>query len=358
MKHSLLKHAFLFVCIILFGQISKAQQVIITDAAQFSLSVDGAVDINANLINNSPNASLAGTFSFVGTVPYEISGTEPVEFANLIINNTEGISLHTDVMVNTGLNLISGTVNLLNNDLTIRSAANISGSFSAANMIIIDGSGALKREIAEDGTYIFPIGDTTGMIDYSMASLIFTSGTYSDALVSVIVKNEKHPENTSTTDYINRYWTVSQTGITDFACDVSFLYPNEDIQGAESNIWGAKWDGSQWTMLNDASMNQFTGTVNDFSDFSAGEKTILSIDDQLTVDDIDIIIDNNNIIIRSDKNVKLKKVEFYSLLGQLIYSKDLNGTSVNEISFNASSDYYIAKIYTENQFVSKKIYIN
>lgn len=359
MIHSLLKRAILLAGLFVFPQLSMAQEVIVSDSTSFiNLTEFGIIDINANLVNNSANTTFAGTLNFVGDIPYEISGTDTVRFATLSINNPAGISLMTDVTVDSSLNLNSGTLNLVNNSLTIGSAAVINGSFSATNMIIADGSGVLKREITENGTYIFPVGDTSGIADYSPANLSFTSGTFSDAVVSINLKNEKHIENSSTTDYINRYWTVSQTGITDFSCDVTFDYTNDDIQGNESNIWGAKWDGAEWTTLNQASLNQFDGTVTDFSDFTAGEKSVLFIDDKLSVEDIDIIVDQNNIIIRSDKNIKLKKAEIYSLLGQLVYSKDLNGTSSSEISFNAGSNYYIVKVYTENQFISKKIYKN
>ncbi|MEN8121304.1 MAG: T9SS type A sorting domain-containing protein [Bacteroidota bacterium] len=357
MIRSFLKYTFLFAGLFVFLQVSKAQQVIIGDAANFNLAVAGTVDINANLVNNSPNASFTGTFNFIGDIPYEISGTSPIEFATLSLSSTAGISLLTDVSVNTGLILNSGTLNLVNNNLTIGSAAAITGTFSPTTMVVADGTGALKRKITGDGIYLFPIGDTSGTtIDYSLASLTFSSGTYTDAIVSINVKNEVHPENSSPADYINRYWTVSQTGITDFSCDVSFLYTNEDIQGTESNIWGAQWDGSQWTTLNQASLNQFGGTVTSFSDFTAGDKSVMSIDDKLNVDDIDIIVDQGNIIIRSDKNIKLEKAEIYSLLGQLVYSKGLNSSSSTELSFNASSDYYIVKVFTENQFISKKVF--
>ena len=359
MKRLLLKYAFLFVGLLFFGQILKAQQVIIRDSVSLKLADSGIIHINANLVNNSDTTIFDGTVNFVGDTTYEISGSAPIIFDTLSLSSTAGVSLLTDISVISGLILNSGTLNLVNNNLTIGSAAEISGLFSPTTMIIADGTGALKREITENGTYIFPVGDTSGTsIDYSLASLTFSSGTYTNAVVSVNIKNEIHPENSSTSDYINRYWTVSQTGITDFSCDVDFYYTNEDILGTESNIWGAQWDGSQWTTLNQASLNQFGGTVTSFSDFTAGEKSVLSIDDNLTVDDIDIIVDQNNIIIRSDKNIKLEKAEIYSLLGQLIYSKDLNGISSEEFSFNASSDYYIVKVYTENQFISKKIFKN
>ncbi|RLD74168.1 MAG: hypothetical protein DRJ07_19915 [Bacteroidetes bacterium] len=360
MKRLLLKYTFLFVGLLFFGHILKAQQVIISDSVSLKLADSGIMEINANLINNSDTTIFAGIVNFVGDSVFEISGSEPLIFDTLSLTSTAGISLLTDVSVISGLILNSGTLNLVNHNLTIGSAAEISGFFSPTTMIIADGTGSLKREITEDGTYIFPVGDTSGTsIDYSLASLTFNSGTYDNAVVSVNVKNEIHPENSSTSDFINRYWTISQSGITDFSCDVNFFYTNEDIQGTESNIWGAQWDGSQWITLNQASLNEFGGTVTSFSDFTAGDKTVLSInDDYLSPDDIDIIVDNDKIIIRSTKNnINLERAEIYSLLGQLLYNQKLNN-SINELNFNARSNYYIVKVYTENQFISKKIFKN
>jgi len=360
MIHSILKNVLLIVGLFFSSQLLNAQEVIIGDASEFNLTIDGTININANLINNSPNTAFTGTVNYLGNTPYEISGAAPIEFANLTINNTAGISLLTDITVNTELNLLGGTINLVSNNLTVGSAAtNIIGSFSPSTMIIADGAGSLRMEITSIGTYLFPIGDTTVLVDYSPVSLNFTSGDFTNAVVSVNLKNEKHPENTSETDYLNKYWVVSQNGITEFSCDAVFTYSNEDIVGNESNIWGAQWNGNYWTPLNQASLNQFNGTITDFFEFTAGEKKALSVDDDfLSPDDIDIIVDNDHLIIRSNNNkFKLKRAEIYSVLGQMIYSRDLNN-SVNELDFNANADYFIVKVYTKNQFISKKIFKN
>jgi hypothetical protein len=344
----------------MFGfPLANAQQVIISDVAGFNLTQAGTVDINADLINNSPNAVFLGTFVFSGTVEHEIGGTAPIEFAGLSVNNTEGIHLSTDVAVTGNLDLIAGSINLLSSNITVGSNATLSGSFSPSIMIIADGSGQFKREIPGEGTYIFPVGDTTGMADYSPVSLTFQSGTFTNAVVGISLKNEKHPENTSIDNYLNKYWVVSQTGISDFLCTAVFTYSNEDIVGSEANLWGAKWDGNQWTVLNQASLNQFSGTVDSFSEFTAGEKTVLAVNDEIKLDDqIKITLDNNNIIIRSDNNLKLDRMQIYNLSGQLIYEKNLNATTYNEVNFNAQSNYYIIKVYSGKQFVSKKIFKN
>lgn len=357
MKKILLKYRLLLLGFTLFYPVINAQQVIISDAAEFNLTVAGAVDINADLINNSPNALFLGTFTFSGTTEHEIAGTAPVEFTGLSVNNTAGIRLSTDISVTGNLDLINGTVNILNSNITIGSNATLSGSFSPTVMVIADGAGQLKREVSGTGTYLFPVGDTSGLADYSPVSLTFNSGTFSNAVVGVHLKNEKHPENASVNDYLNKYWTISETGITNFSCNVLFTYSNEDIIGTESNLWGAQWDGNQWTMLNQASLNQFNGTVSSFSDFTAGEKKVLSVEDELNADDIEIVVEGNNIIIRSDA-VKLERAEVYNLSGQLIYTKDLAKSAVNELNFNARSNYYIVKVYSDKQSISKKIFKN
>ncbi len=357
MKKILLKYSLILFGFTLFYPAINAQQVIISDVAEFNLAVAGAVDINADLINNSPNALFLGTFTFSGTTEHEIGGAAPVEFTGLSINNSTGIRLSTDVSISGNLDLINGTINLLNSSITLRSNATLSGSFSPTVMIIADGAGQLKREISGTGTYLFPVGDTTDLVDYSPVSLTFSSGTFTNAVVGVHLKNEKHPENTSVNDYLNKYWAISATGLTDFKCDAVFIYSNEDIIGTEANLWGAQWDGNQWTMLNQASLNQFSGTVSSFSDFTAGEKKVLSVDDELSTDDIEIVVEGNNIVIRSNA-VKLERAEVYNLSGQLIYSKDLAKSAVNELNFNARANYYIVKVYSEKQSISKKIFKN
>ncbi len=348
----------LIICQLMVFNYLLSQDVIITSDAFLNITPD-ATFVFANggkLINNSTTDTLNGKFIFNGPDTTGIGGTQSSVFTTLSLGNSAFVNLSNNIKVGTELNLESGMLNLLNNNLTILDGAEIIGAFSDANMIIADGSGFFKREISDNIAYVFPVGDTTGIADYSPVNLTFGSGTFTDAVVSINLKNEKHAENSSVNDYINRYWTISQTGITGFSCDLVFNYTNEDIQGNEANMWGSKWDGSNWTTLNQASSNQFEGTVTDFSDFTAGDKTVLSIEDELSLEDIEIIWDQSNLVIRSDKNIKLQKAEVYSLLGQLVYSKKLDGSSATEISFNASSDLYIIKVYAENQFVSKKIF--
>jgi len=256
----------------------KSQELIIRNDATIEALPETSIILSngMNLVNHSISGILKGTFVFQGAIPQKISGDYAVEFANLNIDQNAMVSLLNDVKVSSALTLNNGYINLLNNNLTVLSSATLNGMFSETAMIVAEGDGKLGFEILGTGNYLFPIGDTSGVDDYVPVSLVFNSGSYTNAVVSANLKAQKHPNNSSTTDYLKRYWSISQTGISDFDCDVNFTYSNEDIQGSESNIYGVKWNGSNWTALNKSSMNSFSGNVGDFNDFTGGEVSILS----------------------------------------------------------------------------------
>jgi hypothetical protein len=167
-------------------------------------------------------------------------------------------------------------------DLTLSAASQIGGTPSDSNMIIASSSGQLIKEFSETGSFIFPVGDNIGTAEYSPVTLSFTSGSFTSAFAGVNVVNEKHPQNASAINYINRYWTIRSSGITNFSCDASFTYTDADLQSSsdESKIFAGHYDGVKWTVLNpgNISLNQLTGTVTSFSDFTGGEYDALPVE--------------------------------------------------------------------------------
>ena len=337
----------------------KSQQVILSNTAQINI-LPGTVLIlenGMNLVNNSSGGKINGSCIFRGNLPQNISGSQAIEFVNLTLDQGAMLSLLNDVNVNSTLNLNGGIVNLLNNNLNILSGASIKGSFSETNMIAAEGNGKLSQDISSNGTYLFPIGDTSRIDDYTPATLVLKSGNYNNSVVSVNLRNKQHPNNLKSGNYLERYWTVSQTGITAFDCDVSFTYANEDIKGSESNIYGAKWDGTNWSQLNKGSLNSITGTVNSFGDFTGADQTVLATED-LIQDKVEVLTNGNLIIIKSQDNYKLINAEIFNRLGQKIYEKDLSKSNYNELSLGLSNDIYLLRISSENQTFTKKIVIN
>ncbi len=225
--------------------------------------------VGANYIYNGTSAQVTGN----GLPTTAITG-------NLTILNTAGVTLSASVTVNGTLNLTSGLLTLGSNNLTLGSSSTISGTPSATAMVVPTGSGELRKTFTAPGSFTFPVGDNTVTTEYSPVTLNFTSGSFSSAYAGVKLANSKHPNNTSVTHYINRYWTVSSSEISGFSCDASFTYVDADIVGTEANLYCGKWDGLGWTLLNavDAGNNQLSGTVTSFSDFTGGESAPLPVE--------------------------------------------------------------------------------
>jgi hypothetical protein len=132
----------------------------------------------------------------------------------------------------------------------------------------------LRKEFSAAGSFIYPVGDNTGAAEYSPVTLDFTSGTFNSAAYAGVnlVNSSSLNFALPPTDYINRHWVVSQSGISSFSCDVKFVYDQNDVVGNENLIYLSKYDGF-WSIFNIAntSTNELTGTVNSFSEFTGAD---------------------------------------------------------------------------------------
>jgi hypothetical protein len=230
---------------------------------------------------NSATLSYAATgiLNYAGS---SVQTTTDAEFplssgpANLLINNNAGVVLHASRTLNGALTLTNGRLTLGSNNLTLGTSATVGGG-STTSYIDVSGSGVFKRGLAADGAYAFPIGNA----GYSPVTLTFAGAAYSSASIDVDVVNTKHPQNTSPTDYLNRYWTVTQTGISGFTCNANFVYADGDVAGTEANITLGKWDGGPtWYGYGygNPTTNTLSGTgITSFSDFTGGEASALPI---------------------------------------------------------------------------------
>ena len=198
-----------------------------------------------------------------------IGGTTSTSFNNLDINNNAGgILLGVDQFVNGTLSLSNGLLKLGSYNLTIGlSAPAVSGIFHSQNMIIAVGLGELRKQFSANGSYVFPIGDGTTV---SPMTLNFTQGAYdAGAYAGVRVTNSMHPQNTSP-NYLKRYWSVSQSGIHSFLCNVTGNYVYADIVGAENLQNAVEYNGSlPWLIYSPlASYTLIANGVDTFGDFT------------------------------------------------------------------------------------------
>lgn len=209
------------------------------------IDLNGKIKLNGNFINNVAAADAIATAAvgsevlFTGSVSQTIGGTTtvPVAFQNVTVNNTSGIVTTADVRVNGTLNLSTGIVDIGNNNLTFGSSALIAGTPSATNMIVSSGTGQVRKMWSTTGSFTYPIGENSTTANYLPVSLSFNSGAFAaGAFTGVTLSNTKYIDPVITGSYLNRSWTVTQSGITAFAANAVFQYLVADVVGTESEI--------------------------------------------------------------------------------------------------------------------------
>jgi hypothetical protein len=105
-------------------------------------------------------------------------------------------------------------------------------------MIVATGTGQVFRDFSATGTFTFPVGDNNVTAKYSPVSLNFTGGTFAaGANAGVNLTNARFNDPSIAGSYLNRYWNITQTGITAFSCNAMFQYDLTDIVGTESSIY-------------------------------------------------------------------------------------------------------------------------
>jgi trimeric autotransporter adhesin len=349
-------YKFLILSLFISGWSVYAQELVIGDAANLIVSPDAELVFanGMNLVNNSSTGTFDGNLTFKGPLPQLIGGDFPLNIAKLSIQDGADLSLNVNLVIYQELNLTSGFLFLNDHNLRLNDGASVSGDLSETSMVVAEGNGKMEMGINGNGNYLFPIGDTIGVDEYTPAEFNFASGTYDNAVLSVNVKNMKHPNNSSTTNYLNRYWTVNQDGMSDFSCDIELNYTNEDVYGAESEMVGAAWNGSYWTPLNDLALNQITGTVGSFSQFTGGEKSVLSIV-EVVEEDVEVFINGDKIIIEAGSSFPIEKIELFNKLGQFIKVIKPANALHHEFSLNQKSDIYLLRLSSGPKTVSKKI---
>lgn len=220
-----------------------------------TLASSGTIGVSGNFVPGTNSFTVSGSsIQFNGSSQGIPSFNGATGFNNLLINQSSGnASLSGSVVVGGTLTLTSGALQLYDNDLTLTGSSAIAGSpFSAGKMIVADSSGVLKKYFTANGSYLFPIGDLQGTNEYSPVTVQFTSGSYAaGAFASARVKNQKHPSNSFLNHYLNRYWVLGNSGITNPVFTADAIYLDADIQGSAENIYAATYTGNlPWTKYN------------------------------------------------------------------------------------------------------------
>ncbi len=231
----------------------------------------GDLDVKGNFTNNGTFNANSRAIGFKGASTQTIGGTtNPLNFAYVTFNNAAGISLAQNVVASKTTWLTAGKVSLGNYNYVVGDT--IIGTFSAANMIVTNGSGVLKKIFTQKSSFTFPVGDASGTAEYSPVTLT-NNGTYTADTISVSVVNAKHPNNGNATSYLSRYWTLSGAGATANSYGAVFTYTAADVAGTESSFVGAVYNGSAWATGGTINTTAHTLTVASqtaFGAFTAG----------------------------------------------------------------------------------------
>lgn len=242
------------------------------------IDLDGEIVVDGFFTNNATANSVfinldgTGTVSFEGSSSQAIGGINPIAFEGLNLSGND-ITLNTNISINGALNFGSGLLDLNSNVLSFESGASVSGTPSTSSMIIPGTNGIVRKYYASASSFTYPIGENSGTAVYLPVISNITSGTFgSGAYLDLQMYDSKHPENSNLTDYISRYWDLSENNISSFLASLSFTYANADISGTESNLYALGYDGTFWDVYNAATTatNKLTATVSEFYKFTGG----------------------------------------------------------------------------------------
>ena len=210
--------------------------------------------------------------------------------SNLTVSSTLAMS-GGDVTMSTDATVL-GTLTLSAGKLVVAGGKTLSIGNNSTNGTISGGSsssyivaykdlttaatGTLKRfvNLAAATSYNLPIGDATS---YTPMTFLLNSATLSSAYISVFTKAAKIATmNASVTNYLNRYWDLTPSGITGTVnYRVDYTYATGDIVGSTTNFFPVKRSGTTtYTWYKPTGTSFSTGTAQGSGSVVTGTNTL------------------------------------------------------------------------------------
>ncbi|MBN1971900.1 MAG: hypothetical protein JXR48_00575 [Candidatus Delongbacteria bacterium] len=213
----------------------------IDDGNFIRLSEGTNLSIDGNLIDNNTSAqflddSEGGDLSLSGTSSAQsVLSSIPLAVNNLHIDNLYGVQALNSLTVNSILTL-NGMLNLGDNTIYLPSNLNITGDAH----ISMNENGGIIREVNSLGLYNFPCGDIENK---TQLEFNLKTGILDNSSVKISVVNSRLSVADEDT-YLNRYWKITTSGISNGQYDVKGSFILADIHGEENYLKATIYDGT------------------------------------------------------------------------------------------------------------------
>ncbi len=259
---------------ILFITVITVKAQLFIDNATFQIQAGATVTVQGDVTSNvdilGPGKVLLG-----GSANQNIT-MNGFTIPNLEINNTANATLLSNARIGSSMLFTAGKIIQGNFNMRLADVATTTGG-GAGKFFETTGTGQLVKELTANVTnYVMPLGIGA---NYYPAS-ITTVATYASATVGVQSKNgsdpNKHPRST---DYLNEYWPITQSGITG-TLNATGNY-NANFTGVETYLRGIYWNGgtNSWSLAGSAintGTDDVSATIAGNGDLYAMNKFLLS----------------------------------------------------------------------------------
>ena len=82
---------------------------------------------------------------------------------------------------------LEGNLFLGDYNFTMGTSSTVTGTPSNTAMVVAEGNGELRKMFDANGSFTFPVGDTTDINEFTPLSLDFTAGTYAPDLMPQLI---------------------------------------------------------------------------------------------------------------------------------------------------------------------------
>ncbi|MDD2306717.1 MAG: G8 domain-containing protein [Prolixibacteraceae bacterium] len=251
----------------------------LSSVGSLNVTSAGTFDFNGGTIvfQNESAATTAIDLGLIGGSGAKTTIGGTFQFGNASTPAGTVFNISSEILLNSVTSSANADLKLIN-DITI-------GSWTLNPSTTIDLNGNALRLVASSiKTYTFPIDNGSGV--QIPVTIDLTSGTFgANPYIEIETFGSKYSENKSSANYLNRYWTVTTSGITNPVYDVTATYADADVPASatESKIAMGNWTGATpWikgnvanTVSNTISKTGITTTSFTFTGINSDPPTVV-----------------------------------------------------------------------------------